>query len=506
MSHAITNIVVVGGGTAGWMAASALSRVLNRQATVRLVESDEIGIVGVGEATVPHIKAFNNLLGINEADFVARTQGTFKLGIQFRDWGSLGDSYIHGFGVMGHDIGLTPFHQYWLKGRLAGCATDLIDYSVNTVAAIRGKFMPAPVDVPASNPLGGIAYAYHFDAALYARYLRAYSEARGVRRTEGRIRDVELDPATGHVRAVLLDDGERVEGDLFIDCSGFRGLLIEGALKTGYEEWTRWLPCDRALAVPCERVEAPTPYTRCTAREAGWQWRIPLQHRTGNGYVYSSQYIGDDAATAKLLARLDGKALADPRPLRFVTGMRKKSWNRNVVALGLASGFMEPLESTSIHMIQAGISKLLQLFPSNGVMDPVLADRFNEQTRFECERIRDFLVLHYKATTRDDSPFWNHCRTMEIPDSLQANIDLFRHSGRFFRNGEEMFGAVSWIQVMIGQGIMPTGYNPLVDQMPDDDLPKFLNSVREIVSKNVDLMPTHQQFIDRECRAAAEAV
>jgi tryptophan halogenase len=304
---------------------------------------------------------------------------------------------------------------------------------------------------------------------------------------------------------VVLAGGERVEGDLFIDCSGFRGLLIEGALHTGYETWTHWLPCDRALAVPCARVDVPTPYTRSTAREAGWQWRIPLQHRTGNGYVYSSSHIGDDEAAAKLLANLDGKALADPRPLRFVTGVRRKAWNRNVVALGLASGFMEPLESTSIHMIQMGISRLLQLFPAEGRIDPVLVDRYNEQTRFEAERIRDFLVLHYKATARDDSPFWNACRTMAIPDSLQAYIDLFRHSGRFFRNADEMFGAVSWIQVMIGQGIVPTGYDPLVDQMPDEELPKFLASVRDVVSRNVDLMPTHQQFIDRECRASAVA-
>ena len=501
MNNGITHIVVVGGGTAGWMAASALARVLGRKVTVRLVESDEIGIVGVGEATVPHIKLFNNLLGLNEADFVARTQGTFKLGIQFRDWGRLGDSYIHGFGVMGHDIGLTPFHQFWLKGRQAGHAADLGDYSVNTVAAIRGKFMPAPVDVPASNPLGGIAYAYHFDASLYARYLREYAEARGVRRSEGKIQNVELHPESGHVAAVLLASGERIEGDLFIDCSGFRGLLIEGALASGYEDWSHWLPCDRALAVPCARVEAPTPYTRSTAREAGWQWRIPLQHRTGNGYVYSSRHIGDDEAAAKLLANLDGDPLADPRPLRFVTGIRKKAWNRNVVSLGLASGFMEPLESTSIHMIQAGISKLLQLFPSDGVMDPVLVDRYNAQTRFEAERIRDILILHYKATVRDDSPFWNDCRNMSIPASLQENIDLFRHSGRFFRTAEEMFAVVSWIQVMIGQGIMPKGYDPLVDQMPDEDIPRFLASIRDVVSKNVDLMPTHQQFIDRECRA-----
>ncbi|WP_413624851.1 tryptophan halogenase family protein [Luteibacter sp. Lutesp34] len=505
MTYGITHIVVVGGGTAGWMAASALARVLGKQVTVRLVESDEIGIVGVGEATVPHIKLFNNLLGLNEAEFVARTQGTFKLGIQFKDWGSLGSTYIHGFGTIGHDVGLTPFHQYWLKGRLAGFAADLDEYSVNTVAAARGKFMPAPVDVPASNPLAGIGYAYHFDAALYARFLRAYGEARGVRRTEGKVQHVELHPESGDVAAVVLSDGERVAGDLFIDCSGFRGILIEGALKTGYDAWTHWLPCDRALAVPCERVATPTPYTRSTAREAGWQWRIPLQHRTGNGYVYSSAHIGDDEAAAKLLANLDGKALGDPRPLRFVTGMRKKAWNRNVIALGLASGFMEPLESTSIHMIQMGISRLLQLFPANGQIDPVLVDRYNTQTRFEAERIRDFLVLHYNATTRDDSPFWNDCRTMSIPDSLQSYVDLFRHSGRFFRNADEMFGAVSWVQVMIGQGIMPHGYDPLVDQMPEQDLPKFLASVRDVVSRNVDLMPTHQQFIDRECRAPAVA-
>ncbi|QWT19588.1 tryptophan 7-halogenase [Bacillus sp. NP157] len=501
MGTGITNIVVVGGGTAGWMAASALARTLNRQATIRLVESDEIGIVGVGEATVPHIKAFNQLLGLNEAQFVARTQGTFKMGIEFRDWNRIGDSYVHGFGTMGHDVGMVPFHQYWIKGRLRGQAADLLDYSVNTVAAMRGKFMPAPVDVPASNPLGSIAYAYHFDAALYARFLREYAEQLGVRRTEGKVREVETNPDNGHVTAVRLENGERVEGDLFIDCSGFRGLLIEGTCKAGYEDWSEWLPCDRALAVPCAKVGPPTPYTRSTARSAGWQWRIPLQHRTGNGYVYSSRFISDDEAAATLLANLDGEALADPRPLRFTTGIRRKAWMRNVVALGLSSGFMEPLESTSIHMIQSGISRLLQLFPATGDIDPVLVDRYNEQARFEAERIRDFLVLHYKATERDDSAFWNHCRTMPIPESLQANIDLFRHSGRFFRNAEEMFALTSWVQVMVGQGIMPTGYHPLVDQMPDADLPRFLASVRDIVSKNVDLMPTHEQFIARECAA-----
>jgi len=501
MGNGTMDIVIVGGGTAGWMAASAFARTMNRQARIRLVESEEIGIVGVGEATVPHIKAFNQLLGLNEAQFVARTQGTFKLGIEFRDWRRVGDSYVHGFGTMGHDVGLLPFHQYWIKARLMGKAGDLLDYSVNTVAAMRGKFMPAPTDVPTNNPLGSIAYAYHFDAALYARFLRQFAEERGIQRIEGKVREVETNPENGHVTAVRLENGERVAGDLFIDCTGFRGLLIEGTCKSGYEDWSQWLPCDRAVAVPCAKVGPPTPYTRCTARGAGWQWRIPLQHRTGNGYVYSSQYISDDEAAATVLANLDGPALADPKPLRFVTGVRRKPWIGNVVSLGLASGFMEPLESTSIHMIQSGISRLLQLLPASGDIDPVLVDRYNEQARFEAERIRDFLVLHYKATERDDTPFWNHCRTMPIPASLQANIDLFRHSGRFFRNAEEMFAVVSWVQVMIGQGIMPSGYHPLVDQMPEEDLVRFMASVREVVSKNVDLMPAHEQFIARECPA-----
>src|SRR5512143_1872581 len=328
--------------------------------------------------------------------------------------------------------------------------------------------MPSATDVPATSPLANIAYAYHFDAGRYARYLRAYAEARGVRRTEGKIVQTLLRPDDGFVDAVVLESGEKIGGDLFIDCSGFRGLLIEQALHTGYEDWTHWLPCDRALAVPCEKVGPPTPYTRSTARSAGWQWRIPLQHRTGNGYVYSSQHISDDEAAATLLANLDGRPLADPRPLRFTTGRRVKCWNRNVVALGLSSGFMEPLESTSIHLVQSGISKLLNLFPAQGISD-VLVDRYNAQLAFEFDRIRDFLVLHYKATERDDTAFWRQCRDMSIPPELQAHIDLFRDSGRFFRNGEEMFGDVSWIEVMIGQGILPQGYHPLVDQVPDED-------------------------------------
>ncbi len=496
------NIVIVGGGTAGWMAAAALSRVLGPSCRVTLIESDLIGIIGVGEATVPHIKAFNNLLRIDEADFVRRTQGSFKLGIQFVDWCRIGDAYIHGFGsTIGPDLGLLPFHQYWIKARLAGRAKEIGAYTLNTVAALRGKFMVSASDVPPGSPLSSIAYAYHFDASLYAKYLRAYSEQRGVQRKEGIVEHVQLHPETGFVESVHLQSGETIAGDLFIDCTGFRGLLIEEALHTGYIEFTHWLPCDRALAVPCEKVGPPTPYTRSTARAAGWQWRIPLQHRTGNGYVYSSRHISDDEAAATLLANLDGRALAEPKLLRFVTGRRKKVWNKNVVALGLASGFLEPLESTSIHLIQSGISKLLELFPREGDYE-VLADKYNARIAFEFDRIRDFLVLHYHATERRDTPFWNDCRTMSIPPELQATIDLFRDSGRFYRNADELFADISWIQVMLGQRIEPRAWHPLVDQVPAEDVYRFVEGVAQTIGRCVDAMPPHQAFIDRCCAAA----
>ena len=503
-SEPVRAITIVGGGTAGWMAAAALARALGGRCAITLIESDEIGIIGVGEATVPHIKAFNQLLRIDEADFVRNTQGTFKLGIQFVDWLRKGDVYIHGFGTeIGHPLGVLPFHQYWIKAMRRGQARPLGAYTLNTEAAARGKFMVSATDVPANSPLANIAYAYHFDASLYARYLRTYAERQGVRRVEGIVEQVDLHPESGHVTSVRLRSGEAVAGELFIDCSGFRGLLIEQTLHTGYHDFSHWLPCNRAMAVPCAKVGPPVPYTRSTARDAGWQWRIPLQHRTGNGYVYSSEHISDDEAAATLLAHLDGEAIAEPRPLRFTTGRRKLCWNRNVVALGLASGFMEPLESTSIHLIQSGISKLLELFPDSGFSE-VLRQRYNDQLAFEFDRIRDFLVLHYKATARDDTPFWRQCREMAIPPELQANIDLFRDSGRFFRNGSEMFAEISWIQVMVGQGILPQAYHPLVDRIPDDELRRFLDSVAGTINACVDAMPTHQQFIDRFCAAAPQ--
>ena len=500
MNDQVRTILIVGGGTAGWMAAAALAKMLGPAYGIRLIESEQIGIVGVGEGTVPHLSFFNRMLGIDEAEFVKRTQGTFKLGIQFNDWGRLGDSYIHGFGSIGHDVGMQPFHQYWLKARQEGWAGELGDYSLNTLAAPRNKFMTSAADVPPTSPLASIAYAYHFDAGLYAGYLRGYAEKLGVRRTEGRIVQTLLRPDDGFVEAVVLESGERVEADLFVDCSGFVGLLIEQALHTGYEEWTHWLPCDRALAVSCEKVGPPTPYTRSTAHRAGWQWRIPLQFRTGNGHVYSSAHLSDDEAAAILLKHLDGRPLGDPRQLRFVTGRRKRAWNRNVVALGLASGFMEPLESTSIYLIQAGIVRLLTLFPRRDC-SPVLQDRFNAQSTFEAERIRDFLILHYHATQRVDSAFWKQCREMSVPATLEDNIRLFRDTGSFFREGNEMFGAASWVQVMIGQGILPERCHALAGQMPEADLRQFMKGVRDVVESCVDAMPSHEAFIARHCAA-----
>jgi tryptophan halogenase len=491
------------------MAAAALARVLDfsvtgRPVTIRLVESEEIGTVGVGEATVPHLRAFNETLRIDEADFVRAVRGTFKLGIQFVDWGRIGDRYVHGFGSIGHDYRALPFFQYWLKLHLQDKAAALDDYSLNTAAAPAGRFFAGASDVPAESPLARVAYAYHFDAGLYAQFLRRYAETRGVRRIEGQVVDVSLRAGDGFIESITLKSGERVSGDLFIDCSGFRGLLIEQVLKTGYDDWTHWLPCDRAVAVACEKTQAATPFTRSTARAAGWQWRIPLQHRTGNGYVYSSAHTKDDDARTLLLANLDGRPLADPRLLKFTTGRRRKMWNRNCVALGLASGFLEPLESTSIYLIQSGIARLISMLPDKR-MSPALQDEYNAESAFEIERIRDFLILHYSATERRDSGFWEYCRTMSIPDTLAARIELFRDSGRFYRDGEEMFALTSWVQVLIGQRIVPRGYHPLVDTVSEGDLVKLGESVRGVIASCVAAMPAHEAFIERYCKSPVAA-
>ncbi len=497
----IKTIVIVGGGTAGWMTAAGLAKVMNGRWNIELVESEEIGIVGVGEATIPLINIYNAALEIDENTFMRETNATFKLGIEFANWGKLGDSYIHGFGPLGPDIGITKFHHFWLKMRQMGEAADLENYSINILAARANKFMRARKDM-GNSPLAEIAHAFHFDAALYAAYLRRYAEARGVKRTEGKIQGATTRASDGFIDTVVLENGQRIEGDLFVDCSGFRGLLIEQTLHTGYDDWSHWLPCNRALAVPCESVTPLTPYTRATARTAGWQWRIPLQNRTGNGHVYCSDFIGDDEAARVLLDNLDGRPLADPRPLRFVTGKRKKFWNKNCVAIGLASGFMEPLESTSIHLIQSSIARLATFFPDQAFNQTDI-DEFNRQADFEFERIRDFLILHYKVTQRDDTEFWNYCRTMSIPDSLKAKMDLFEGNGRVFREASEMFSEISWVEVMLGQHLVPRSYHPLVDALEKQKITDFLANIENTMQRCVQAMPTHADYVNQQCRSPA---
>ena len=495
----IEKILIVGGGSAGWMTAALFANLFQGLYDIELVESEAIGTVGVGEATIPAIKKFNELLDLDEAEFMRLTKATFKLGIQFVDWWKPGAGYIHGFGVIGQDWEWLRCHHYWLRARAQGKAADFADYSINTAAALANKFMRPRPDM-ADSPLAHIAYAFHFDASLYAKFLRDYAEQRGVVRTEGMVAEVALRPDDGFVEAVTLKDGRRIEADLFVDCSGFRGLIIEQAMNTGYEDWTHWLPADRAIAVPCARVAETTPYTRSTARAAGWQWRIPLQHRVGNGYVYSSQYIDDADAEAVLLANLEGEPTAEPNRLRFTTGKRRKIWNKNCVAIGLASGFLEPLESTSLHLIQSAAIRLVRLFPNRG-FDPAVIDEFNRQTDFEWERVRDFIILHYKATERDDTPFWRYCRDMEIPATLQRKVELFRSSGRIFREDEELFSEESWIQVLIGQGVIPHDHDPLVAIKSDPQIAQYLGNIALTIRKCVNVMPSHDAFIATYCGA-----
>jgi tryptophan halogenase len=499
MMPRIRSIVIAGGGSAGWMTAAALSSLLEpKDVAITVVESEEIGTVGVGEATIPDIINFNRMLGVNEAEFMKETHATFKLGIEFIDWARPGDSYIHPFSEHGATMKGIDFHQFWLHLRAAGEVPPIQAYNLCAVAAAENKFSH-PVPDPRS-ALSSLRYAYHFDAALYAKFLRKYAEARGVQRVEGKIEHVVQLPESGAISGLKLVDGRQIDGDLFFDCTGFRALLIEKTLGVSFADWRHWLPCDAAQAIPCEHAGPLSPFTRATARSAGWQWRIPTQWRTGNGHIYSREFMNDDEAASVLFRNLDGRATADPRLIRFTPGRRQTFWVKNCIAIGLAAGFLEPLESTSIYLIQEGISRFIALFPDATLPD-VIRDEYNRHMRQEFEQVRDFVILHYCATERTDSPFWNYCRTMSIPDSLRYKIDLFRAAGRIFRYEDELFAKSSWVAVLLGQGMTPARYDPIVAALPPAEVRRSLESMRMAINDSVSSMPGHAEYIGRYCAA-----
>ncbi len=499
-SDNIKHLVIVGGGTAGWMAAAALSKIVGvDNCRITLVESEQLGTVGVGEATIPPFVEFNKLLGIDANEMLRATQGTFKLGIEFSNWGRRGDVYMHPFGVFGRTIRNVNFWHYWKKAHAGGVSPPLAGYSLNWVAGKQNRFLPG--GGIANSPLSKVPHAYHFDAGLYAAFLRRFSEKLGVRRFEGLVETVIQDPASGFITEIVLKSGDRIGGDFFVDCSGFRGLLIEQCLGSGYEDWSHYLPCDSALAVPSGAISPKHPYTKAIAHPFGWQWRIPLQHRTGNGMVYSSGFASDAEARSALLENLPSAKLDEPRQLRFKTGKRKQIWLKNCLALGLASGFMEPLESTSIHLIQSTIMRFFALFPRKAGFETQRLS-FNQQADNEFRSIRDFLILHYKATERDDSEFWRYCRDMAIPDSLAAKLELYRAGSWLNRDKQELFGEDSWLAVLEGQHIEPAGYSPLVDTLADAELEKILRETREVVARCAAAMPPHEEYLARNCAAA----
>ena len=495
--HRIRNIVILGGGSAGWMTAAALARMLEpNDVKVTLVESDQIGTVGVGEATIPDIINFNRMLGIDEAEFMKATEATFKLGIEFNNWGKQGDTYLHPFGAHGADMMGVDFHQFWLHSHVHGHPDEIWHYSPCAMAAYANKFSH-PSDDPRS-VLSQMGYAYHFDATLYARFLRKYSEKRGIVRVEGKVKDVSTNPDTGHIETLHLESGSEVSGDFFFDCTGFRALLISKTLGVKFEDWGHWLPCDTAQAVACDRVGPLSPYTRSTAKEAGWQWRIPTQSRIGNGHIYSREFLSDDEARETLLTDLESPALSDPKIIRFKTGCLKQFWEKNCVAVGLSAGFLEPLESTSIYLIQVGISRFISLFP-DGSLSPTIRDEYNRQLRQLYDQVRDFIILHYTATERDDTPFWDYCRNMPIPESLEHKIDLFREGGRVFRYEDDLFAQTSWVAVFLGQNIFPKVLDPIVAAFPNDQVRHSLGTMRRSIDDAVSKMPAHSQFISKYC-------
>ncbi len=497
MNKAIKKVIVVGGGTAGWMSAALIKRVLGDTVQLELVESDDIGIIGVGEATIPPIQHVNSVLGLDEAEFLRETKATIKLAIRFENWRVIGEQYYHTFGAPGRSQAFCHFHHYWTRARQAGYDTNLWDYDLNYLCAEANKFAKLKVN----DPVWELPYAYHFDSSLYGQYLRRYSERLGVVRTEGLIEDAELDAESGHVKTLILRDGRRIDGDFFVDCSGGRGLLIRQKLGTEFEDWGHWLPCDRAMAVPSERFEATLPFTRSIAHAAGWQWRIPLQHRNGNGLVYSSRHYSDDEAADLLLNNLDSKAVAEPKIIPFRTGRTKKQWNANVVAVGLSSGFLEPLESTSIYLIQSAIVRLVHLFPHAGVTDE-LVNEYNRQSKIEFELIRDFIIMHYYLNERDDSDFWRDLQSMEIPERITRKMELFRANGTLNQDQLDIFLEPSWLQVMLGQGIEPRDYHPLADSLTDAQLKDKLANTKKTKQQPLPQIPSHDEFLKMFCSAA----
>jgi len=490
-NNAVKKVVIAGGGTAGWVAAAALSKQLGKLLEIVLVESDEIGTVGVGEATIPPMRTFHSLLGIDEQEFMRATEAVFKLGISFKNWGQVGDEYFHPFGSTGQSSFLADFQHFWLYGKSKGIDAEFGEYSLEVQAAKANKF--------ATSKTGSINYAYHLDATRYAQYLRQFSEKLGVKRIEGKVQQVSQHPS-GEIQALHLESGEVVSGDLFIDCTGFTGLLIDKTLKTPYEDWSHWLPCNSAIAIQTESVEPAKPYVTCTAHQAGWQWHIPLQHRVGNGNVFCNQFMSDDQAIQHLLDNVQGKVLTDPRVIKYKTGRRKVFWNKNCVALGLSSGFVEPLESTSIYMFMIGIVRLMKMFPFHGVTQSSM-DEYNSQLIAELENVRDFIILHYHATDREDSEFWRYCKYMNVPDSLSHRLELFRENALSYQGDRELFKRDSWLHVMFGQRIMPKHYHLMFQTMSDEELVGHLTKTRNTISEVVSKLPGHQEFVDHYCKA-----
>ena len=501
-ANKIKQIVIVGGGTAGWMAATALAKFLTEDCQIILVESEEIGIVGVGEATIPPITVFNENIGLSEDDFLEKTKGTFKLAIEFAEWREAGHSYFHTFGDVGVQRGIIPFHQHWLRHRAEGGTTDLWEYSLNAQAAMQARF--GKTNTSFGPKASELVYAYHFDTQLYGRLLRKIAEVNGVRRTQGKVVNVQLNGENGFIDAILMENGEQIAGDMFIDCTGFSALLIGKALGVRCDDWSEFLPCNRALAVPCESSGPLLPHTRSTARTAGWQWRIPLQHRTGNGYVYCDSHISDDEAAAQLMASLDGAPLAEPRLIKFMTGKRQKSWHKNCVALGLASGFMEPLESTSIHLVQSAVMRLIAYFP-NQEFNSSLSEIFNQEMDKEWLEIRDFLILHYHLNNRTGEPFWDACRAMTVPESLMQRLDLFRDGGVIPQRTDQLFGIQSWLQVMLGQGLQPRGHYPLAGNTKSDVLEPYLTDLRNHTRSKAASLPSHAAYLQDVLTARRKA-